>query len=171
MTQLGQYEDSETPDLYYNRFRYYDPSTGLYLSQDPIGLAGNNPTLYAYVKDSNKLFDPFGLECWDTARKNFWKNEAANNPHLYSQNNLARMNDGKAPRMTVEVTNRKTGVTSIKDYSLELHHTNIPQRVGGTGVHNSSNLTIVDPWQHEAVDSFRHVGSDLDAVIKGVDVW
>ncbi|MFK7031636.1 RHS repeat-associated core domain-containing protein [Flavobacterium oreochromis] len=34
--QLGQYEDVETPDLYYNRFRYYDPSTGLYLSQDPL---------------------------------------------------------------------------------------------------------------------------------------
>ncbi|MDR1603073.1 MAG: RHS repeat-associated core domain-containing protein [Tannerella sp.] len=35
----GQYEDSET-GLYYNRFRYYDPSSGAYLSQDPIGLAG-----------------------------------------------------------------------------------------------------------------------------------
>ena len=35
----GQYEDSET-GLYYNRFRYYDPSTGAYISQDPIGLAG-----------------------------------------------------------------------------------------------------------------------------------
>ena len=31
--QLGQYEDSETPDLYYNRFRFYDCETGLYLSQ------------------------------------------------------------------------------------------------------------------------------------------
>ena len=42
--QLGQYEDEET-GLYYNRFRYYDPNTGGYISQDPIGLAGNNPTL------------------------------------------------------------------------------------------------------------------------------
>ena len=30
---------SET-GLYYNRFKYYDPSTGAYISQDPIGLAG-----------------------------------------------------------------------------------------------------------------------------------
>ena len=59
--QLGQYEDSETPDLYYNRFRFYDCETGLYLSQDPIGLAGNNPTMYGYVFDSNGEFDPFGL--------------------------------------------------------------------------------------------------------------
>ncbi|OWP79751.1 RHS repeat domain-containing protein [Flavobacterium oreochromis] len=60
--QLGQYEDPELDGLYYNRFRYYDASTGLYLSQDPIGLAGNNPTLYAYVPDSNTWVDVFGLD-------------------------------------------------------------------------------------------------------------
>jgi RHS repeat-associated protein len=56
----GQYEDAET-GLYYNRFRYYDPSIGSYLSQDPIGLAGNNPTLYGYVHDTNSWIDVFGL--------------------------------------------------------------------------------------------------------------
>ena len=45
----GQYEDAET-GLYYNRFRYYDPKAGSYISQDPIGLAGGNPTLYGYAK-------------------------------------------------------------------------------------------------------------------------
>ena len=60
--QLGQYEDEET-GLYYNRFRYYDPNTGVYISQDPIGLAGNNPTQYGYVGDCNKWFDLFGLDC------------------------------------------------------------------------------------------------------------
>jgi RHS repeat-associated protein len=35
----GQYEDVET-GLYYNRFRYYDPEVGSYISQDPIGLEG-----------------------------------------------------------------------------------------------------------------------------------
>ncbi|MBF7093090.1 type IV secretion protein Rhs [Flavobacterium sp. ALJ2] len=58
--QLGQYEDVET-GLYYNRFRYYNPETGVYISQDPIGLAGNNPNFYAYVHDSNRMVDPFGL--------------------------------------------------------------------------------------------------------------
>ena len=58
----GQYFDSET-NLCYNRFRYYSPETGSYLSQDPIGLAGNNPTLYAYVHDLNTWLDPFGLDC------------------------------------------------------------------------------------------------------------
>ena len=166
----GQTLDAET-GLAYNKFRYYDCEGGIYISQDPIGIAGSNPNLYAYVQDPNVWLDVFGLDCWSTARKKFWKNEAINNPHLYSSNNLARMKDGKAPRMTVEVTNRTTGVTSVKDYSLELHHTTIPQRVGGTGVHNTTNLAKVDPWQHEAIDPYRHVGSDLDVVVKGVDTW
>ena len=58
--QLGQYEDDETR-LYYNRFRYYDPRIGNYISQDPIRLAGNNPTLYGYVGDLNKYVDVWGL--------------------------------------------------------------------------------------------------------------
>ena len=49
--------------MYYNRFRFYDSNTGSYLSQDPIGLAGNNPTLYAYVSEPNMWLDPFGLDC------------------------------------------------------------------------------------------------------------
>jgi len=46
-----------------NKFRYYDPNAGNYLSQDPIGLAGGNPTLYGYVFDPNTQIDPFGLDC------------------------------------------------------------------------------------------------------------
>jgi RHS repeat-associated protein len=57
----GQYEDEET-GLYYNRFRYFDPDTGNYLSQDPIGLAGGNPTLYGYVRDVNIEIDNIGLK-------------------------------------------------------------------------------------------------------------
>ena len=56
----GQYEDSET-GLYYNRFRYYSPEEGMYISQDPIRLRGNNPTFYGYVSDPNIDSDAFGL--------------------------------------------------------------------------------------------------------------
>jgi RHS repeat-associated protein len=55
----GQYEDAET-GLYYNRFRYYSPEEGMYLSQDPIGLNGGI-NLYAYVHDPNSWIDGFGL--------------------------------------------------------------------------------------------------------------
>jgi RHS repeat-associated protein len=59
--QLGQYEDIETDGLYYNRYRYYDSGNGLYLTKDPIGLLGSNPTIYGYVKDVNAWIDIFGL--------------------------------------------------------------------------------------------------------------
>ncbi|KGR89734.1 RHS repeat-associated core domain-containing protein, partial [Lysinibacillus boronitolerans] len=59
----GQYEDVEI-GLYYNRFRYYDPDVGMYTQPDPIGLAGNNPTLYGYVRDPLMDIDPFGLINW-----------------------------------------------------------------------------------------------------------
>ncbi|HEX5753403.1 MAG TPA: DUF6531 domain-containing protein [Archangium sp.] len=56
----GQYEDEET-GLHYNRFRYYDPSTGQYISQDPIGLLGGLDP-YAYTDDPLTCIDPFGLD-------------------------------------------------------------------------------------------------------------
>mgnify|MGYP000855687422 FL=1 len=57
----GQYYDFETK-LAYNRFRYYSPETGAYISQDPIRLNGNNPNLYAYVGNNNLWVDVFGLK-------------------------------------------------------------------------------------------------------------
>jgi RHS repeat-associated protein len=56
----GQYEDEET-GLYYNRFRYYDPDAGEYVSQDPIRVEGDNATLYSYVEDPLFDQDPWGL--------------------------------------------------------------------------------------------------------------
>ena len=59
----GQYYDFETK-LAYNRYRYYSPESGMYISQDPIKLNGNNPNLYAYVGDNNWQLDVFGLDVY-----------------------------------------------------------------------------------------------------------
>lgn len=55
----GQYEDPET-GLYYNRFRYYSPDEGRYISKDPVGVQGGL-NQYSYVRDTNKWIDPNGL--------------------------------------------------------------------------------------------------------------
>ena len=57
----GQYYDFET-NLAYNRFRYYSPESGMYISQDPIKLLGSTPNLYMYVKDPNITIDIWGLD-------------------------------------------------------------------------------------------------------------
>jgi RHS repeat-associated protein len=55
----GQVEDPET-GLHYNYRRYYDASTGRYITQDPIGLAGGD-NRYRYVEANPvNLFDPTG---------------------------------------------------------------------------------------------------------------
>jgi RHS repeat-associated protein len=57
---LGQYEDEET-GLFYNRYRYYDPAVGRYISPDPLELVGGL-NVFVYGQNSPFFFgDPFGL--------------------------------------------------------------------------------------------------------------
>jgi len=57
----GQYYDDEL-GLCYNRFPYYDPDSGQFASQDPLGLmAGEN--LYRYAPNVWGWVDPWGLDC------------------------------------------------------------------------------------------------------------
>ena len=55
----GQYYDSEV-ELCYNRFRYYQPETGRYISEDPIKILGGF-NVFAYVSDTNAWVDIWGL--------------------------------------------------------------------------------------------------------------
>lgn len=55
----GQYFDAET-GLHYNRFRYYDPDIGRFVTQDPIGLWGGANT-YQYAPNAQSWIDPWGL--------------------------------------------------------------------------------------------------------------
>ena len=55
----GQWQDAES-GLCYNRFRYYEPETGMYLVSDPLGLLGGEQT-YRYVPNPCGWVDPLGL--------------------------------------------------------------------------------------------------------------
>jgi RHS repeat-associated protein len=57
----GREFDSET-GLYFYRRRYYDPSAGRFLNEDPLGWAAGNTSFYPYVRNNpGSLNDPFGL--------------------------------------------------------------------------------------------------------------
>ncbi len=55
----GQYFDEET-GLHYNRYRYYEPDSGRFVSSDPIKLLGG-PNLHKYAPNPTEWVDPFGL--------------------------------------------------------------------------------------------------------------
>ncbi|MCL6505347.1 MAG: RHS repeat-associated core domain-containing protein, partial [Pirellulales bacterium] len=58
----GREYDVET-GLYYYRARYYDPHTGRFLSEDPLGFSAGDTNLRRYVHNSVTVFvDPYGLK-------------------------------------------------------------------------------------------------------------
>ncbi len=63
----GQYFEPET-GLHYNRYRYYDPDCGRFISQDPVGLAGGM-NAYLYAPNPTQWIDPSGL-CSSTLDRN-----------------------------------------------------------------------------------------------------
>ena len=55
----NQYYDEET-GLHYNLMRYYEPETGRFVNQDPIGLWGGD-NLYWFGPNAAMWLDPWGL--------------------------------------------------------------------------------------------------------------
>ena len=106
----GQYYDRET-GLAYNRFRYYSPKMGMYVSQDPIGLAGGILNLYGYVDDTNAWSDILGLH------KN--SNDTVGDWVLYlvydnSTGEYAKVGIGKAEDVMTDNSNRRAYTSARK---------------------------------------------------------
>jgi len=63
----GRDSDTET-NLYFYRARYYDPTVGRFISEDPLGFEAG-PNFYKYVSDDPLNYaDPFGLSPADVQR-------------------------------------------------------------------------------------------------------
>jgi len=64
--KVGQYFDPET-GLHYNRWRYYDPEVGRFISPDPRGIHG---AINAYTIGNNPIRweDPYGLQTAESQR-------------------------------------------------------------------------------------------------------
>jgi hypothetical protein len=115
-------------------------------------------------------------ESWSSARSSFWKSEAVGehlsqaqgNVAKYSATNLLRMSEGKAPQMLAEFTRKGKKVTEA--VSMELHHS-IGQRFQMWFRNLKFNLMKVTPWEHAAIDPYRHTGGKLIRIIKGVDAF
>jgi hypothetical protein len=61
--------------LQFNRARYYDVTTGRWISQDPIGFDAGDANLYRYVMNNpRRSSDPSGLQDPPFGTREFWDN-------------------------------------------------------------------------------------------------
>ena len=139
----GQYFDSET-NLCYNRFRYYSSETGNYLSQDPINLSGNNPTLYAYVPDPNTWLDMFGLDCSSDAaklRKNMQNADISAPKYKNSAHHIVFSNSKDARMKELRKKMKKLGIGKNDDVNgVYLPTSSKVKRAAGTNAHAHSKV-------------------------------
>ena len=155
----GQYHDQET-ELYYNRFRYYDPQLGHYITQDPIGLAGGNPTLYGYVSDPNGWIDPLGL-CTTESKDTGSTKKVASNSTVKTP---AKGTGGGKPNGIGNSVETNTG--KVLDTTPSSNHMTVTKNPAYQGTPNSS-VDILDDVGNATTR--RWFGSDGKA-IRDIDI-
>jgi RHS repeat-associated protein len=110
----GQYHDHET-GLHYNRYRYYDPQVGRFISKDPISYAGGL-NLYVYAPNPTGWIDPLGLETCDPRQQLADRRKALGLPVAGSANDtstlsLLRVNGQSFEGINSGDQNPKTAIT------------------------------------------------------------
>ncbi len=131
----GQYYDPEI-ELAYNRFRYYDPEDGRYISVDPIGLFSGQNNLYSYIDDTNSCIDVFGLT----------------GTYMFTDGKKSYIGKGKNPRSLGSMRERIGG----KDNATQ--HTHVDYNNNNTGLMVEAELmrrhdAINDPSFGNAINS------------------
>ncbi len=96
--------------------------------QDPIGLAGGNPTLYGYVEDVNVWVDEFGLRCnapihhIATNKHSVWSDRFR---ELFKKNGLGRFKNGNWRKDVLNDPLNKVAVIGHKGPHTEAMHQKI----------------------------------------------
>jgi RHS repeat-associated protein len=112
----GREWDAETA-IYYYRLRYYRPSIGRFLNEDPIGLLGGL-NLFAYVLNSpTRFIDPLGLQniTNNTGGAGRLKPQDANAPYEDLPNGHTKLGDGLIVGDTVVKTTDYVDIIVTKD--------------------------------------------------------
>ena len=135
----GQYADSET-GLHYNLFRYYDPQTGRFTVQDPIGLAGGI-NLYSYAPNPLSWIDPLGLsgELIGSENNPFDSSRAARREAMRqagiptSQQPISQSKNSSGREYSYETPKPggSTGLSSVQEQTMDISHPDKPHWEAG----------------------------------------
>lgn len=122
----GRRWDKESK-TYYFRARYYDPSLGRFINQDPIGYGAGDVNLYRFVGNAPIIWrDPYGLEVgdwWDIKAnvqraREIAQEELANRPTGHNNAEDA-MRHAEWQRRTAEETNAFTAWAAGLQHEIE----------------------------------------------------
>ena len=94
----NQYCDAET-GLHYNFYRYYEPNSGRFINQDPIGLEGGF-NVYQFAPNVQDWVDPLGLVKSSQSGGLNWNWKGAGDRQAHVINNHGRINPNK-PKQTL----------------------------------------------------------------------
>jgi RHS repeat-associated protein len=105
----GQIADDET-GFHYNRFRYYSPEAGQFVSADPIGFGGGM-NQYRVAPNAIGWVDPLGLKCGSCAEGEAARvDELAGRGWNFNPSRDVDMRGGPGHRAALDEAFRRTGV-------------------------------------------------------------
>jgi RHS repeat-associated protein len=128
-------EFDSTTGLQYNRARWYDPKTGRWQSQDPLGFDAGDSNLYRYVHNSpTNAIDPTGLQgSWRTGGSPV-KLDRATFPFMGGMGTVAFFKDAKVQGtdgwVVLEFTATGKGVSTKDVHWIQFHRTHLIENNG-----------------------------------------
>jgi RHS repeat-associated protein len=151
--------EADTAGVYYYRARYYSPMMGGFISEDPIGSAGGQPSFYAYVGG-----DPVSF--WDSTGLSATVTVSGNTVNITLPISYVGAN-GQAvdPQMTAAWNNEIQSDWSGTWDGYTVTTTVVP---GGPGVKNSNTITVLPGT---GTSTTNGVGGDTGDWYGGDDPW
>ena len=145
----GQIYDVET-GLHYNRFRYYDPDAGRFVSHDPIGLLGGD-NHFQYAPNPVEWVDPWGLSKSKPINLPSIKKIVVDMVHILDRH-TSNGNTAKQRKITdlfPDEMSPKQIEKSVKEAYCTLKPTKTQgERIQGRGT--SKDGTIIEMWFNKA---------------------
>ncbi len=160
----GQYHDAES-NLHYNRFRYFDPRTGQFISQDPIGLNGGF-NVYRFAPNTFGWTDPLGLAPWEHGKFADWFNKASIKDVMDNKTSVSaalRGSGGMHEFFPVSLAPKAKELGFSAEELLSM--TRPTKDITFTGVKDNDGNTISDGGHH-CSSAGRHFHNQLIAKLK-----
>ncbi|MGK3971695.1 RHS repeat-associated core domain-containing protein [Sorangium sp. So ce118] len=163
---LGQYYDDET-GLAFNRYRYYDPAVGRYISADPIGLlGGQNGFAYAGNRPT-KMVDPTGLMfSTTTGRKDANGNPL---PDIQGKSSTVQNDDDLDPALKDAVSNARQKFKDPNKPDSDPRNLDADGKVKPNASSKAGRCAEIDGLNQQAKDIRQRLSKDANG--KDCEKW